>query len=57
MLTLKECRKILEVNETELTDAEVLQMRDWLYHIAEIAIDAMEEKRAKQPIQIENKSK
>ncbi|MCG3167250.1 MAG: hypothetical protein POELPBGB_03037 [Bacteroidia bacterium] len=47
MLTIKECRKILEADENELTDEEVKQIRDFLNHLADIAIDAWEMEQKK----------
>jgi len=41
-ISLAECKKILSEDGIVYTDEEIIQMRDWLYHIAEIAIDANE---------------
>ena len=41
-LSLIECKKILNTDGLCYTDEEVLKIRDWLYHIAEIAIDAID---------------
>jgi hypothetical protein len=40
MLTLQQCKTIL--NDNELTDEEVLLMRDWLYQLADLAIEMMD---------------
>jgi len=40
MLTLQQCKTIL--NDNELTDEEVLLMRDWLYQLAYLAIEMMD---------------
>lgn len=40
MLTLQQCKTIL--NDNELTDEEIIQMRDWLYQLAELAIEIVE---------------
>lgn len=45
-LSLAECRKTLNVNGLYYTDDEVILIRDWLYHMADIAIDAMKEKES-----------
>lgn len=45
-LSLVECRKTLNVNGLCYTDGEVILIRDWLYHMADIAIDVMNEKEA-----------
>ena len=44
MLNLNECKKILNENENLYTDEEIILIRDWLYHIADIAIDEFDEK-------------
>ena len=41
-LSLAECRKILNTDGLFYTDEEIIQIRDWIYHIADIAIDANE---------------
>jgi hypothetical protein len=41
-LSLIECRKILNTDGLCYTDEEVLKIRDWLYHMADIAIDAID---------------
>ena len=40
MLTLQQCKTIL--NDNELTDEEVLLIRDWLYQFADLAIEIIE---------------
>lgn len=52
MLTVKECREILEQDAEGLTDEEVIQIRDWLSMMADIAIESVEKSRA----EIENKN-
>ena len=44
MLSLNECRKIIEEYEIELTDEELAAVRDWLYHTADIAIAIVEQR-------------
>ena len=46
MLTVKECREILEQDAEGLTDEEVIQVRDWLSMMADIAIESVEKSRA-----------
>jgi hypothetical protein len=46
MLTVKECREILEQDAEGLTDEEVIQIRDWLSMMADIAIESVEKSRA-----------
>ncbi len=41
MLTLQQCKTIL--NDNELTDEEVLLIRDWLYQFADLAIEKTNE--------------
>jgi hypothetical protein len=47
MLTVKECREILEQDAEGLTDEEVIQIRDWLSMMADIAIESVDKSRAK----------
>ena len=46
MLTVNECREILEQDAEGLTDEEVIQIRDWLSMMADIAIESVEKSRA-----------
>ena len=43
MLSLNECKRILkcENETTNLNDEEILLLRNWLYHMADIAIDSL----------------
>ena len=41
-LSLIECKKILNTDGLCYTDEEVLKIRDWLYHMADIAIYAID---------------
>ena len=43
MLTVKECREILDQDAEGLTDDEVIKIRDWLSTMADITIE-LEEK-------------
>jgi hypothetical protein len=59
-LSLIECKKILNKEADEYTDEQVIKIRDWLYHIADIAIEAYEiekEKCISLPICNKNKDK
>ena len=40
-LSLLECKKILNTDGLCYTDEEVLKIRDWLYQMADIAIDGL----------------
>ncbi len=37
-IPLEECKKTLNVDGDEFTDEEIIMIRDWLYHMADIAI-------------------
>ena len=39
MLSIEECRKILNINGTKYTDEEIKKIRDLLYYWAEIEFD------------------
>ena len=39
MLSLKECRKLLDADSRGLTDEEVIKIRDWTYRLADSAIE------------------
>ena len=41
-LSLIECKKILNTDGLCYTDEEVLKIRDWLYQMADIAIDGLD---------------
>ena len=41
-LSLNECKKILIKNGLQHTDEEIILIRNWYYHLAEIAIDAID---------------
>ena len=48
-ISLTECKKILHADGLLYSDEEIIQIRDWMYHMADIAIEAneMEEDRRK----------
>jgi hypothetical protein len=39
MLTLKQCKELLAEEANELTDQEIIEMRNWLSEFAEIIMD------------------
>ena len=41
-LSLIECKKALNINGLCYSDEEILKIRDWLYRVAEITIDALD---------------
>lgn len=51
MLTENECKKILNEHENLYTDAEIKLIKEWLYQVAEITINALEQKNKKNKIQ------
>lgn len=42
MLTLKQCKEILQNDAEGLTDEEIIEMRDWLSNMADILIDSLD---------------
>ena len=51
MITVKECRKILKDNGYEgiedMTDERILELRDYLYHLAKLQIEDEEKRLSK----------
>ncbi|HSH66543.1 MAG TPA: hypothetical protein VLB84_12325 [Bacteroidia bacterium] len=47
-LSLTECKKILNANGILYTDEEVIEIRNWMYHMAEIVFETMEKEETKQ---------
>ena len=41
MLTINQCRALLKADKNKLTDEQVKQVRDFMYHLADIAIDVL----------------
>lgn len=41
-MSLTACKKILNKDGLNYTDEEIIKIRDWLYVMAEIAIDAID---------------
>jgi hypothetical protein len=42
-VSLAECRKIINTKGVHYTDEEVMEIRDWLYHIIDIILDVQEQ--------------
>ncbi len=56
-LSLAECKKILSGDGDEYTDEQIIIIRDWLYHMADIAIEAYELENENSEVSImENKN-
>jgi hypothetical protein len=53
-LSLNECKKILNTDGLFYTDEEVIELRDWLYHMADIVFDTMEREESKRQMEIIN---
>ena len=59
-LSLIECRKTLTGDGDEYTDEQIIKIRDWLYHVADIAIEAYEmehEQHIVGAMEVKNKTK
>lgn len=57
-LSLVECKKILNVDGEQFNDEQIIKIRDWLYRMADIAIEAYEtENQQVKTIEIKNKDK
>lgn len=39
MLSIEDCRKLIE-NDSELTDEQIVEIRDAMYNLADLALDA-----------------
>ena len=57
MLSLNECKKILNEEENKYTDEQIILIRDWLYHMADIALDSLDQEEDKQISKGRSKSK
>ena len=42
MLTIKECRELLEDDAKELSDEQIIEVREWLSMMADIIIEQVE---------------
>lgn len=51
-LSLAECRKILNTGGVFYTNEEVIELRDWLYHMADIVFDTMDREESKRQIDL-----
>ena len=47
MLTIKECREILKLDENELSDQHIIEIRDWLMMMADIVLEQVEKEYLK----------
>ena len=47
---MTECKKILHADGLLYSDEEIIQIRDWMYHMADIAIDANEMEEVKRKL-------
>ena len=57
-LSLTECKKILNTDGLFYTDEEIIELRDFLYHLADIVMDDIEaekDKKQKQNLEVHNK--
>lgn len=56
-MSLTACKKILNTKGVLYTDEEVIEIRDWLYHMTEIVFDAIDREEAeKNRLERENRS-
>ena len=55
-LSLVECKKILNTDGVFYTDDEVIELRDWLYHMAEIVYDTMDREESNRQMELINKA-
>ena len=53
-LSLVECKKILNTDSVFYTDDEVIELRDWLYHMADIVFDTMDREEIKRYTELIN---
>jgi hypothetical protein len=56
MLTIKECRNELKHIEKVLSDEEIKEIRDWLYMLAESAIEVINKSEKLKNVQNEKNS-
>ena len=52
-LSLPECRKILNKGDANYTDEELIKIRNWLYHFADLAMEHL----GNSDIALENQNK
>ncbi len=53
-ISLVECKKILNTDGIFYTDEEVIELRDWLYHMAEIVFDTMDREHSIRQMELTN---
>lgn len=53
-LSLNECKKILNTDGVFYTDEEVIELRDWLYHMADIVFETIDREESKRQMEIIN---
>jgi hypothetical protein len=46
MLTIKECKEILNNEAEGLTEDDIIQIREWLSNMADVLIESMENSQA-----------
>jgi hypothetical protein len=46
-LSLTECKRILNTDDLFYTDEEIIELRDFLYHMADIVMDGMKKEETK----------
>ena len=49
-ISLTECKKILNKNGNHYTDNEIIEIRNWLYFMSEIALKILEAKEEKEKL-------
>ena len=55
-LSLNECKKILNTDGVFYTDDEIIELRDWLYHMADIVFDTMDREKSKRQMDLISKA-
>ena len=55
-LSLNECKKTLNSDGVFYTDDEVIELRDWLYCMADIVFDTMDREETKRYMESINKN-
>jgi hypothetical protein len=47
MLTIKECREILKDDAKELSDQQIIEIREWLAMMADVIVEQVEQENIK----------
>ena len=55
-ISLVECKKILNTDGVFYTDEEAIELRDWLYHMADIVFDTMDREESNRQMELINKA-